>query len=276
MHLPEMFSQRELRLRDKFFRKLARMSTALVLSSECAKNDFLSFLPDYKGSVALLQFVAQIPKEVYDETPWDKLRHYGIPKKFIYLPSQYWKHKNHVSVIKALKILKDKNKDFFVVCTGNQNDYRNPGHFDFLKKEIHVNGLAGQIALLGLVPLDHLYAFMRQSLAILNPSLFEGWSTTVEEAKSLGKKVLLSDIPVHKEQAPPAGVYFDPQSPEQLADKMLETWENTPSGPDWNMEERARAELPKRVKNFADEFTDILKKAVSDKTTSYNRLYGSR
>ncbi len=39
------------------------------------------------------------------------------------------------------------------------------------------------------------------STALINPSQFEGWSTTVEEAKSLGVKMLLSDLEVHKEQA---------------------------------------------------------------------------
>lgn len=43
---------------------------------------------------------------------------------------------------------------------------------------------------------------MKHAIAIINPSLFEGGSTTVEEAKSLLKVIILSGIPVHREQNP--------------------------------------------------------------------------
>ncbi len=57
--------------------------------------------------------------------------------------------------------------------------------------------------------------------ALVNPSLFEGWSTTVEEAKALGTPMLLSDLAVHREQAGGRAQFFDPQNPQKLADLML-------------------------------------------------------
>jgi len=47
-----------------------------------------------------------------------------------------------------------------------------------------------------------------QALAIINSPLFEGWSTTVEKAKAIGKSVVLSDIPVLREQNPGQARYF--------------------------------------------------------------------
>jgi hypothetical protein len=40
----------------------------------------------------------------------------------------------------------------------------------------------------------------------------EGWSTTVEEAKSLEGPLILSDIPVHRVQASTVADVFDPRS----------------------------------------------------------------
>ena len=267
LHMPEMFTRREMRLRDRQFKAFARMSKRLVVSSESARKDFESFMPDYpdyQGHVDVMRFVVRLPEDVYDGRPLDKLRQYDVPEKFFHLPNQFWKHKNHLVVIQALKLLKERKSEIFVVCTGNISDYRNPGYFDFLKKEIYTSGIGGQIALLGLVPLDHLYAFMRQSVAILNPSLFEGWSTTVEEAKSLGKKVLLSDIPVHHEQDPPEGTYFNPTNPDDLTEKMLKVWEETQAGPDFQMETKAHLLLQTRVRSFAETFVNIMKKAISE------------
>ena len=61
---------------------------------------------------------------------------------------------------------------------------------------------------LGMIPLDHVYALLRASVALINPSRFEGWSTTVEEAKSFGVPMILSDIDVHREQTGGAARYF--------------------------------------------------------------------
>src|SRR5690606_26082660 len=58
------------------------------------------------------------------------------------------------------------------------------------------------------------------SVAVINPSLFEGWSSTVEEAKALGKSVILSNIPAHVEQNPHKGIFFDPKNPYELAERM--------------------------------------------------------
>jgi glycosyltransferase involved in cell wall biosynthesis len=262
LHMPEMFSRQERKMRDRLFRNLARMCRRLLLSSECARKDFESFLPAYKDRADVFPFVAQIPETVYACDPIEKLSAYDIPEKFFHLPNQFWKHKNHKLVIDALRVLKDKTNDIFVVCTGSEKDRRNPEHFISLKQSISESGLEAHIALLGLVPFEHLYALMRQSIAIMNPSLFEGWSTTVEEAKSLGKKVLLSDIPVHREQMPPGAVYFDPKDHQDLAGKMRKIWEETPSGPDNAMEELARASTKVRVHAFADRFGQIMRKAI--------------
>ena len=61
---------------------------------------------------------------------------------------------------------------------------------------------------------------MAYSAAVINPSRFEGWSTSVEEAKTFQKPLLLSDIAVHREQAPTLGHFFPVDDPLALADIM--------------------------------------------------------
>jgi glycosyltransferase involved in cell wall biosynthesis len=73
---------------------------------------------------------------------------------------------------------------------------------------------------MGAIPYEDMLGLMYHSIAVINPSLFEGWSTTVEESKSLGKKVLLSDIDVHLEQSPKRALFFNPNDSDELADLM--------------------------------------------------------
>jgi hypothetical protein len=57
---------------------------------------------------------------------------------------------------------------------------------------------------------------------LLNPSLFEGWSTTVEEGKVFNKKMILSNIKVHKEQCSSKAAYFKRNNPTELAKKIIQ------------------------------------------------------
>ena len=68
-----------------------------------------------------------------------------------------------------------------------------------------------QVHYLGTVPRDDVFDLIRQSICVLNPSLFEGWGYAVDEAASVGKRILASDIAAHREQAAPACEYFDPR-----------------------------------------------------------------
>ena len=58
--------------------------------------------------------------------------------------------------------------------------------------------------MVGLVSYKDVFSLIKFSKAVINPSLFEGWSSTVEECKSVGKNMIISDLNVHKEQYPNA------------------------------------------------------------------------
>jgi hypothetical protein len=143
------------------------------------------------------------------------------------------------------------------------SDYRNPIFLSELMQKLSLYNIREQVAFLGLVPHLHVYQLMRQSAFVINPSFFEGWSTTVEEAKSVGKKIMLSNLNVHLEQSPPGAEYFDPSNIKELAYKIKDWWLNSTSGPDNKMEEDSRNNLPGRMKIFADTFVNIAKEAVN-------------
>jgi glycosyltransferase involved in cell wall biosynthesis len=65
------------------------------------------------------------------------------------------------------------------------------------------------------------YALLRACTGLINPSRSEGWSTTVEEAKSFGVPMILSDLDVHREQAAASASFFGTDDPAALADHLL-------------------------------------------------------
>jgi glycosyltransferase involved in cell wall biosynthesis len=261
-HLADLFSKEEIAKRDNRFYSAGLYAKKIILSSQDALADSRNFFPSMAPKSSVLSFVSSLPSEVYEQDPAVILNQYNLPERFVYLPNQFWKHKNHATVIEALHLANKIDSRVTVVCTGGMQDYRDAGYLPSLFRRLAEYNLRERFIVLGMVPHDHLFQLMRQSLAILQPSLFEGWSTTVEEVKSLGKQIIVSNIPVHHEQNPPAALYFPPLDPKALADKLLKVFAENNPGPDLEMEATARHILKQRVSEFGITFMEIIDEVV--------------
>ena len=226
LHLPEFFSEAELSKRSSQFRELVKKCDLIVVSSVSALQDLEQFVPGSSAKVRVLRFCAVRP-DLDAGAGVDLSALYGANAPYFYLPNQAWAHKNHLTAIRALAELLRERPDVKVICSGSLSDYRNPDHLDKLRAEIAKHGLEERFVLLGLIPYPHIAQLMMQSVAVINPSLFEGWSTTVEEAKALGVPLILSDIAVHREQCPIGEArFFEPLVPASLAAAMRASLES--------------------------------------------------
>jgi glycosyltransferase involved in cell wall biosynthesis len=259
IHYPEYFSKKELRSRNRVFREIGAVSTCVLLSSHTAREDFCTFAPDLCGKARVLQFVSQPnPAAQNPATSTALEKKYEKYNKYFFLPNQFWKHKNHKVVFEAVKILKDRNCDVIVLCSGSMNDYRNVDHGKELLEYIRVNNLGENIRILGMIDSADVFYLMRNCVSTLNPSFFEGWSTTVEEAKSLGKNMILSDIPVHREQDPPGSTFFHPPNAQELAAILCRKYDEGHGGPDLALERTAGERLRDRTMQFAANYQNII------------------
>jgi glycosyltransferase involved in cell wall biosynthesis len=155
-------------------------------------------------------------------------------------------------------LLRQQGRAVDVVATGNASDPRQPDHFSSLMATARRLGVDGLFRPLGVVPYQDLMSLMRNAVAVINPSKFEGWSTTVEEAKSMGKAIVLSDIAVHREQAPDRAVYFPADDAGLLAERISGTLDRWDADVDAQFVERAAASLRGRREAFARRYEDIV------------------
>jgi hypothetical protein len=210
VHLPQFFSKKECTTRDREFANVINSSSAVILSSEDALKDLTEFKKNNKTSTYILRFVSRLHPKL-SELPSRKelMEKYNLNRPWFHIPNQFWAHKNHKIVVEALHLLKVQGNCPLVIATGSTTDYRNPDYFPSLMKLVSDYDLHDDFRAVGMLPYTDVVALMRYSLAVINPSLFEGWSTSVEESKAMGKMVLLSDIAVHREQSPVHSYYFD-------------------------------------------------------------------
>jgi len=257
-HLPKFFSEQELLARRRQLEESCRHGTALLLSSYAALRDLEEIKPACATRAHVLQFVASVPDFGTLPSLVELEHRYGFKGPYFHLPNQFWVHKNHQLVIDALARLRNQGTEVLVLATGVTSDHRQPGHFASLMKKITEAGLLKQFRILGVVPFEDLMGLMARSVAVLNPSLSEGWSTTVEEAKSLGRQVLLSDIAVHREQSPERAVYFDPHDVTALTQHIARLLDENDVSREESRIRAALERLPLRRQRFAIALENIL------------------
>jgi glycosyltransferase involved in cell wall biosynthesis len=260
-HLPQLFSARSRYGKSFGLRlQLATKRTVLV-SSEDARGDCERFYPQSRGKNAVARFAVR-PALLPGENDPRVAANHGLPERYFYLPNQYWVHKNHSRVIEALRILRDRGSNAVVASSGNPQDPRHADHYARLRAKVDADGLAEQFLFLGNISSRDVAILMRSSVAMVNPSLFEGWSTTVEEGKSLGVRMVLSNLGVHREQMGSAAEFFDPNDAASIAVSLEKVWSEYREPPTLADQRAAAAGAEERIRTFAAEFTRACDRAL--------------
>jgi glycosyltransferase involved in cell wall biosynthesis len=261
-HLPQLFSHWALYRRSLGLRLQLAAGRTVLLSSEDARKDCEHFYPQARGKTAVARF-AVLPALAPGEHDPHLCSRYDLPARFFYLPNQFWAHKNHAGVIEALRLLRTRGANVVVAASGSPREPRQAGHFERLRARVAATGLTEHFRFLGNVPTRDVALLMRASVALLNPSFFEGWSTTVEEGKSLGVRMVLSDLAVHREQIGSGADFFDPHSSEAIAACLDRVWHDSREPLGQPEQQAAAASARQRVREFAHEFTRACERTLA-------------
>lgn len=273
--LAEYTSGSHLKLMRSLVVHLAESCTLILLSSETAKKHFEAFVPRFKEKARVASFTSNLWAETLSDNPVATIRKYNLPSDYGLVANQFWAHKNHKILPEALKILKSRNAEVHLVLTGVPADFRDPENqtISQLFQACREFDVHRQIHFLGKVPYLEMINLMRGSNFVLQPSLWEGWSTSIEDAKALGKALICSDLEVHKEQIPEADGFFNPSSPDELASVLERFCRN--SGEGWNCEKEAWAlsAYEEKAAQFGEQLFKIADETAKRKSTHRFRAF---
>lgn len=259
LHLPHLFGEAERRRRDQTISEIANRRGVVILSSNAALRDLQTVHPAAVVTPRVWNFCSSITEaEGGGRDPHDA---FGLPSFYLYVANQFWAHKDHLSLFKGLVLLREEGITPTVVCTGVVEDSRAQGYVRSVRAFLDEHDLHKQVLILGMISRQDQIQVLRHCAAVVQPSLFEGWSTVVEDAKAVGRPLILSDLPVHKEQIP-NGAFFQAGSATSLAKCLRDALPNLAAGPDPVAERRAAAETERRRRELAREFSDIVKLAI--------------
>ncbi|MBJ6879706.1 glycosyltransferase [Vibrio cholerae] len=220
-YLKDLFSEKMLRHRDKQFNRYLSSHRVLV-SSNTAMHDAIKFY-NAKAHIYRYRFLPLLERseQGYDFSEAEQKLLEGT-SPIVFLPNQFWKHKNHLTVIKACVLAKERNIDFKLICTGRVSDFRGDEHISEIFEIIERESLKNFVHILGVVDRELFISILDKAEIVINPSNFEGWSSTVEEGKGKFKKLALSDIEIHREQTIDYSdvAFFEPSDPEKCLDAI--------------------------------------------------------
>ena len=202
-------------MREVLFKSVARLSDYVLVDSELGKKQFIESYGNkvHFPHIAVLPFV--VPRHIREE----KEKYIATPTKYIFYPAQFWEHKNHMNLVKAIKIAKEQEKDICLVLVGSEKNTLKK-----VKRQIAKDGLEKNIFILGFVADEQITYLYKHANALIMPSYFGPTNIPPLEAMALGCPVIVSNKYAMGEQVGDAGLLFDPDSPEEMAECILKVW----------------------------------------------------
>jgi glycosyltransferase involved in cell wall biosynthesis len=249
-YYPEFFTPRKRFERNRRIKFILRNTDDLVVSSKAVADDFHRFFRLRKEmNMHIYHFVSVI--DDLSALNIEEVRSkYDLPGDYYMISNQFHKHKNHRVLLKSLALLKQQGKEINLAMTGRFPDASHSPYMRELHSLIDENDLKPNIRLLGIIPRDEQLLLMQHSRAVIQPSLFEGWSTVIEDAISLQVPVIAASLPVNIEQLGPDGCYFEPHDHEKLAELLSDC-------PPRESGKMLYPEYNERIKNAARVFMQI-------------------
>ena len=216
MEFPEVSYDKKFELRESLYTKSLKKSFKITVDSIFGKKYIVNKYNLDDERVEVLKFLPNIRINEVEEYVSIKDK-YKLKNDYIFYPAQFWAHKNHLYILKAIKILREeKHMDIDVIFSGS-----NKGNLEYIlnkAKEFKINDL---IHFIGFVPNEEIPFLYKQSLALVMPTYLGPTNIPPLEAFAYKTVVCYSDIAFFREQVEDAAFFMDLKNPNSLVEHIL-------------------------------------------------------
>ncbi|WP_051292924.1 glycosyltransferase family 4 protein [Citrifermentans bremense] len=215
---PEVSSGGEYLARDKGYRRALPRATYVLTGTEAGKKEISFFykIPEERVLVNPMPLPQRMGTEPVEKP--EELKPLGLEQNgFLFYPAQFWPHKNHVVLLEALKILKERhNRQFKLVFTGSDH-----GNLKHVRTRIAEMGLERDVLVLGFVSDDSILWLYQNAFALTYPSFFGPDNIPPLEAFAAGCPVIAAKVSGAEEQLGEAAILVDPRHEEEFAAQVV-------------------------------------------------------
>lgn len=214
---PEIGTRWQYAWREWHFKNTCRWSQGILVDSQLGKQHIIDSYHIDPTQLHVLPFIA--PSYLDDKPLAIATSETDLPKKFLFYPAQFWEHKNHKRLVKAIFLLKPRFPDIKLVLTGaKKNEYT------VIQKLVSQLGLVDDVIFLDHVSDDQMGLLYRDARAMIMPTFSGPTNIPPLEAMKSGCPSAVSNIYAMPEQTKGAALLFDPESVEDMASAMAKLW----------------------------------------------------
>ena len=204
------------RWRERVFRNIARYAHAVLTESDLGRDQFVESYGADPRRVFSLPF---IPPPLPDRPAPGFASRYDLPDRFLFYPAQFWEHKNHARLLRALAAVRRDCPDAHLALAGGLRL-----GYEAARRQASRLGLASAVTFLGYVPDADLAELYRRACGLVYPTFYGPTNIPPLEAFRLGCPVAASGIYAMPEQLGDAALLFDPSSETEMASAMRRLW----------------------------------------------------
>lgn len=213
---PEIRGGRQFEKREAVYKHVLPKAVAIIVDSDVGKQNIIRRYSVDEERVHVMPFQAMA--SVRDQTIPDALdlnisKRYSIDVPYIFYPTQFWAHKNHVYLLEGLKDL----EIIYGLRVGAIFSGGDQGNLQYVKNYAETLGLTSRVRFAGFVSNDEIPALYKQSLALVMPTYFGPTNLPPIEAFELGVPVLYSDIVGLRDQVGDAALLMNLNDPGSMA-----------------------------------------------------------
>jgi alpha-1,3-rhamnosyl/mannosyltransferase len=192
----------------------------VITLSEAARRDFVE---RFRLSETKIGAVPPGLSERFTPQPTEAVaefkRRRGLPDEYVLSVGINKPHKNLPALIRAHAALPASAPPLVIA---------GPEDPRFPEMRAAADQFKNRVMVLGRVPDDELPLLYSGAALYVQASVFEGFGFPVLEAMGCGAPVLCSELPVLRELAQEAALYFDPHDPASITQALAEALEQTP------------------------------------------------
>ncbi len=216
-HFPNFFSDDALAYRDKYYRGSSEFSERIIVSYQHVKDDVIKYYGISSDKIDVCP-VGMVEAVIIKNEAFEDIKNkYKLPCRYLLYPAATWRHKNHIGLFKALKIVREQyGIDIVLVCTG----YQYQDYFPLLEQAVKDLQLDDSVLFLGYLPDSEIHVLVANASLIVIPTLYEAGSYPLLEAMAYGAPVICSNVTSLPDSIGDHRFIFDPTNNEDMAYKI--------------------------------------------------------
>jgi glycosyltransferase involved in cell wall biosynthesis len=221
-YFPEVSSENRWQLRENFYSQVLRRAAFVITGTEAGKREIQHFYGVADDRIRIIPLPTPRFALESDRVDPAVLARYDLPADYLFYPAQFWSHKNHVGLLRAVSHLKEaEGLALPIVFTGSDQ-----GNESYVRETVRALQLDGQVHFLGHVPQTTLKALYQNALALCFVSFFGPDNLPPLEAFALGCPVIASDVPGAREQLGDAALFVNPTNELEIAGAIAAVFHN--------------------------------------------------